>query len=294
MPLPPRAGGAAPGSGRGAGRQIRFSVPSLGAALHAACQNAARERARHSKIHLRAAGCDRSGRQSAARIRRIPSCLLRTHLGVSIGTQTDRIRSTRLGMSMSVRRTSSAGTHRNGSFGTCRRPCAHTARPPAASARPRPSPATCPVCEGTGPERVQRDREKVKWRGGVEGRSTREPARNGAQRRWWEHQFAAERAVPLWLGRGHEKISACLKLTPAHGQADSRTHHRAPQFHPSTLLPNRKAHPPAQALNQWLGASSTAFARRHCFLCACMCCACAGTARGDLVRSCLATGCGRA
>ena len=180
---------------------------------HAACQNAARERARHSKIHLRAAGCDRSGRQSAARIRRIPSCLLRTHLGVSIGTQTDRIRSTRLGMSMSVRRTSSAGTHRNGSFGTCRRPCAHTARPPAASARPRPSPATCPVCEGTGPERVQRDREKVKWRGGVEGRSTREPARNGAQRRWWEHQFAAERAVPLWLGRGHEKVSACLKLT---------------------------------------------------------------------------------
>ena len=162
-----------------------------------------RESERDAAKHLRAAGCDRSGRQSAARIRRIPSCLLRTHLGVSIGTQTDRIRSTRLGMSMSVRRTSSAGTHRNGSFGTCRRPCAHTARPPAASARPRPSPATCPVCEGTGPERVQRDREKVKWRGGNEGRSTRENASNGVQRRWWEHQFAAQRAVPLWLGRGH-------------------------------------------------------------------------------------------
>ena len=63
----------------------------------------------------------------------------------SIGTQTDRIRSTRLGMSMSVRRSPSERTHRNGSSGTNRRPCAHSARPPAASARPRPSPAPCPV-----------------------------------------------------------------------------------------------------------------------------------------------------
>ena len=44
-----------------------------------------RESERDAAKHLRAAGCDRSGRQSAARIRRIPSCLLRTHLGVSIG-----------------------------------------------------------------------------------------------------------------------------------------------------------------------------------------------------------------